>query len=116
MDILDFFRRNKKPQSKVFESSNLINNLDAATYIVDRMTNDEMDVWIEKKSKNPNLTHEQFYRKLKIDIQDVLDRPALDLDTLENLKDYEQEKYHRKRRINPNLSLQQFMKDENIEL
>ena len=92
----------------------MINNIGSAWSITERMTREEQDKWIDGKSDDQNLTLQQFFNNLNISIESVLNRPPINFDLLDSLSDEKRELFHIKKKINKNLSLEQFIKNENL--
>ena len=114
MGIFDLFGNKNKPNPDIFDEPNMINNTDSSWYVMERMTDEEVDNWINEKSKNSNLTLQHFFKNLNISIQDVLNRPHVNLDLLDRLTEDQQQLFHIRHKTNTNLTVEQFIKDENI--
>jgi len=114
MGFFDLFRSKSKPNLSDFDEPNMINHTDSSWYVMERMTDEETDKWIDEKSENSNLTLQQFFKNLNISIQDVLNRPPVNLDLLDTLTKEQQQLFNMKHNTNTNLTVEQFIKDENI--
>ena len=116
MGFFDFFKNKNHPKLEGFDEPNMINNLGSSWYVMERMTDEETDKWIDEKSKNSNLTLQQFFKNLNISIQDVLNRSPVNLDLLDRLTEEQQQLFHMKHKINTNLTVEKFIKNENIRI
>ena len=116
MSFFDFFKNKNQPKLEDFDEPNMINNTGSSWYVMERMTDEETDKWIDEKSKNSNLTLQQFFKNLNISIQDVLNRPPVNLDLLDTLTEEQKQLFHLKHKANTNLTVERFIKDENIRV